>query len=80
MSEDVQNIKDGGAVLLNSRGGTADGISERRRRGSQFHLLVEKGKDRGGKLLRGHRDDGGKKARSVMRSWVERSGYRLGIL
>ena len=64
VSKDVQNIKDGGAILLDPQRGRAGRTSRRRGRGSQFHLLVRKGKDRGGKLLRGHRDDDGKKARS----------------
>jgi len=64
LPENVQDFKHGGAILLNPFQGRADGTRGRRGRRSQFHLLVRKGEDRGGKLSRWHRDDGGMKARS----------------
>ena len=59
-SEDIQNIEDRETILLNPLRERADGTSDRRRRGCQPHLLVRKGKDGRGKLLRGHKDDGSK--------------------
>ena len=65
LPEKVQDFEHRGAVLLNPFRGRADGTRDRRGRRCQFHLLVRKGEDRGGKLLGRHRDDGGKKARSL---------------
>jgi len=64
LPEDIQDFKHGGAVLLNPFQGRVDGTGGRRGRRCQFHLLIGKGEDRGGKLSRRHRDDGSKKARS----------------
>jgi len=68
LPENIQDFEHRGAIFLNPFRGRADGTRGRRGRRSQFHLLVRKGEDRGGKLLRRHRDDGGKKARSMISS------------
>jgi len=52
LPENVQDFEHGRAVLLNPFRGRADGTRGRRGRRCQFHLLVRKGEDRGGKLSR----------------------------
>jgi len=52
LPENIQDFEHGGAVLLNPFQGRADGTGGRGGRRSQFHLLIRKGEDRGGKLSR----------------------------
>jgi len=66
LPEDIQDFEHRGAIFLNLFQGRVDRTRGRRGRRCQFHLLVGKGEDRGGKLLRRHRDDGGMKARSLV--------------
>jgi len=48
-AEDIQDVKDGGAIFLNPREGRADSTGGRRRRRCQFDSLVRESEDRGGK-------------------------------
>ena len=50
LPKDVQDFEHRGAVLLNLLQGRADRTGDRRGRRCQFHLLIRKGEDRGGKL------------------------------
>jgi len=49
MPEDVQDVEDRGAILLNPQGGRAGDAGGRRRRRCQFNSLVRESEDRGGK-------------------------------
>jgi hypothetical protein len=66
MTENVENVENrGGVNFLNPQRGRVVGSGVRRGRRSQFHLLVRKGEDRGGKLA-SSRGGGSHRQREMM--------------